>query len=75
MPEARVLWACYLLEEIGYPQPEATRIYEDNAAVVRPTESPASPTGRSKHINKLHRTAQQYVDRREVVNRAITGAK
>ena len=68
-----VLWARYLLEEIGYPQPEATRIYEDNAAVVRLMESLASPTGRSKHINKLRKTAQQYVDRREVACITVPG--
>ena len=70
-----VLWARYLLEEIGYPQLEATRIYEDNAAVVRLMDSLAAPGGRMKHLNKLRRSAQQYVDLQEVACVKVPGVE
>lgn len=70
-----VLWARYLLEEIGYKQPAPTRIYEDNAAVVRLMESLASPTGKTKHVNKLRKSVQQYVDQREVACIKVPGVE
>ena len=61
-----VLWARYLLEELGFGQPDSTPIYEDNEAVTTLMATLASPAGRTKHVNKLRKTIQQYVDRHEV---------
>jgi len=70
-----VLWSRFILEEIGYPQIGPTPIYEDNSAVVTLMETLASPSGRTKHINKLRMTVQQYIDSGEVTCVKVPGTK
>jgi len=68
-----VLWARFILEEIGYKQEQATPVYEDNSAVITLMETLASPSGRTKHINKLRMTVQQYINSMEVSILKIPG--
>ena len=70
-----VLWARFLLEEIGYKQEEPTPVYEDNSAVVTLMETLASASGRTKHLNKLRMTVQQYINSKEVSCLKILGTK
>jgi len=62
-----VLWARFLLEEISYKQEEPTPIREDNSAIVTLMTTLASPSGRTKHLNKLRMTIQQYIDAGETL--------
>lgn len=58
-----VLWARDFLSELGFAQSTPTKIYEDNEAVVTLMTTLSSPSGRTKHVNKLRRTVQQYCDK------------
>ena len=62
-----VLWARFLLEEISYKQEKPTPIHEDNSAIVTLMTTLASPSGRTKHLNKLRMTIQQYIDAGETL--------
>ena len=70
-----VLWARFILEEIGYPQLAPTPIFEDNAAVVTLMETLASASGRTKHLNKLRMTVQQYINTGDVSCLKVLGTK
>ena len=60
------MWARFLLEEIGFKQEEETELITDNEAVVTLVTSLASPSSRTKHVNKLKKIITQAIDRKEV---------
>jgi hypothetical protein len=51
MEVCEVKYLRMLLCELGYPQEEATLIWEDNKSWILLEENESSSTGRSKHIN------------------------
>jgi hypothetical protein len=60
------MWARFLLEEIGFLQEEPTELITDNQAVVTLVNSLASPSSRTKHVNKLKKIITQAIDNKEV---------
>jgi hypothetical protein len=55
-----VIWFRLFLEELGFPQPTATPIYEDNAAVIQLVNSVKSQP-RTRHLNKIRNFITQEV--------------
>jgi hypothetical protein len=56
-----VTWCRHFLEELGYPQREATEVMEDNSAVIDWMGS-VKAQARTRHLNKICNFCRQRVD-------------
>ena len=55
-----------LLDDLGYPQDEATLIWEDNKAAIMIAENESSSAGRCKHIDVRFRFVAEAIRNEEV---------
>jgi hypothetical protein len=61
---AKFLW--WILIELGLPQSDATRLYEDNAAAIMMANA-KRPTERSHHVDIQRFVLQQWVQNNDVL--------
>ena len=61
-----------IVAELGYPQSDPTRLYEDNAAAILMINA-SRPTSRSRHIDIQHFAIQEWKANREIILEHIPG--
>ena len=61
------VWARFMLEEIEFPQEKPTPLITDNEAVTILVTSLASPSARTKHVNKLKKIISQAIEQGDVL--------
>jgi hypothetical protein len=62
----------WILIELGLPQSEATRLYEDNAATIMMADT-KRPTERSRHVDMQQFTLQQWVQNKIAILEHVRG--
>jgi len=67
-----ILWARFYLEELGYPQSNATTVFEDNQAVIDLMKTLQSKS-RTRHLNKIRKFVQQHIDNADIIIEKVAG--
>jgi hypothetical protein len=62
----------WILIELGLPQSDATRLYEDNSAAIMVANA-KRPTERSRHVDNQHFALQQWVQNNDVLLEHVRG--
>lgn len=67
-----IIWARFYLEELGYPQGEATTVLEDNQAVFDLMKT-LQAKSRTRHLNKIRKFVQQHIDTNDIKIAKVAG--
>ena len=59
-----VIYARRLLDQLGFPQPEPTPIYEDNTTCIKWSEGSVGGSDRAKHIDLREHFVHEAVDKK-----------
>ena len=61
----QIIWARNFLSELGFPQQQPTKLFEDNQSTIRLLNQPGN-NGRTKHIALRFNIIREMVDARQI---------